>query len=45
MFLGQIFVKKTKNDSEHFKKRQNRSKNEIRKIMVKSRNDVKSDCF
>ena len=30
---------------EHFLKRQNRSKNKIRKITVKSRNDVKSACF
>ena len=29
----------------HFLKRQNRSKNKIRKITVKSRNDVKSACF
>ena len=28
-----------------FLKRQNRSKNKIRKITVKSRNDVKSACF
>ena len=30
---------------KHFQKRQNRSKNKIRKITVKSRNDVKSACF
>ena len=30
---------------KHFLKRQNRSKNKIRKITVKSRNDVKSACF
>ena len=30
---------------KHFLKRQNRSKNKIRKISVKSRNDVKSACF
>ena len=30
---------------KHFLKRQNRSKNKIRKISVKSRNDVKSVCF
>ena len=30
---------------EHLLQRQNRSKNKIRKIMVKSRNDVKSACF
>ena len=30
---------------KHFLNRQNRSKNKIRKITVKSRNDVKSACF
>ena len=30
---------------KHFLKRQNRSKSKIRKITVKSRNDVKSACF
>ena len=30
---------------KYFLKRQNRSKNKIRKITVKSRNDVKSACF
>ena len=30
---------------KHLLKRQNRSKNKIRKITVKSRNDVKSACF
>ena len=30
---------------KHFLKRQNRPKNKIRKITVKSRNDVKSACF
>ena len=30
---------------EHFLKRQNRSKNKIRKITVKSQNDVKNACF
>ena len=30
---------------KHFLKRQNRSKNKIRKITAKSRNDVKSACF
>ena len=30
---------------KHFMKRQNRSKNKIRKITVKSRNDVKNACF
>ena len=45
MFLGQIFAKNAKNDPKHFLKHQKRSKNKIRKITVKSRNDVKSVCF
>ena len=45
MFLGQIFAKNAKMTLKHFLKRQNRSKNKIRKITVKSRKDVKSDCF
>ena len=46
MFLGQIFAKKTRKMTlKHFLKRQNRSRNKIRKISVKSRNDVKSACF
>ena len=45
MFLGQIFTKNAKNDPKHFLKRQNRSKSKIRKITIKSRNDVKSACF
>ena len=45
MFIGQIFAKNAKNDPKNFLKRQNRSKNKIRKITVKSRNDVKSVCF
>ena len=45
MFLGQIFAKNAKNDPKHFLKHQNRSKYKIRKITVKSRNDVKSACF
>ena len=45
MFLGQIFTKNAKNDPKTLLKRQNRSKNKIRKITVKSRNDVKSACF
>ena len=45
MFLGQIFAKNAKNDTKTLLKRQNRSKNKIRKITVKSRNDVKSPCF
>ena len=44
MFLGQIFAKNAKND-KRLLKNQNRSKNKIRKITVKSRNDLKSDCF
>ena len=45
MFLGQIFAKNAKNDPITLLKRQNRSKNKIRKITVKCRNDVKSACF
>ena len=45
MFLGQIFAKNAKNDPKTLLKRQNRSKNKIRKITVKSRNDLKSACF
>ena len=45
MFLGQIFSKNAKNGPKTLLKRQNRSKNKIRKITVKSRNDVKSACF
>ena len=45
MFLGHIFAKNAKNGPKHFLKHQNRSKNKIRKITVKSRNDVKNACF
>ena len=45
MFLGQIFAKNAKMTIKHFLKHPNRSKNKIRKITVKSRNDVKSACF
>ena len=46
MFLGQIFAKKRKKMTlKHFCKRWNRSRNKIRKITVKSRNEVKSACF
>ena len=45
MFLGQIFAKNAKNVPKTLKKRQNRSKNKIRKISVKSRNDMTSACF
>ena len=45
MFLGQIFAKNVKNGPKTFLKRQNWSKNKIRKITVKSRNDVKNACF
>ena len=37
--------KNAKNDPITLLKRQSRSKNKIRKITVKSRNDVKSACF
>ena len=45
MFLGQIFAKNAKNDPKTLFEASNRSKNKIRKITVKSRNDVKSACF
>ena len=45
VFSGQIFAKNAKNDPKTLLKRQNRSKNKIRKITVKSRNDLKSACF
>ena len=46
MFLGQIFAKKReKLTLKLFLKHQNRSKNKIRKITVKSRNDVKKCLF
>ena len=38
MFLGQIFAKNAKKDPKTLLKRQNRSKNKIRKITVKSQN-------
>ena len=45
MFLGQIFAKNAKNEPKTLFEVSNRSKNKIRKITVKSRNDVKSTCF
>ena len=45
MLLGQIFAKNAKNDSKTLFEASNRSKHKIRKITVKSRNDVKSACF
>ena len=45
MFLGQFFEKNAENDPKTLLKRQNRSKNKIRKITVKSRNDVKNARF
>ena len=45
MFLGQIFAKNAKNDPKTLFEGQNQSKTKIRKITVKSRNDVKSACF
>ena len=46
MFLGVRFSQRTRKIAlKHFLKRQNQSKNKIRKISVKSRNDVKSACF
>ena len=40
-----IFAKNVKMTLKHFLKRQNRSKDKIRKITVKSRNDVKNVRF
>ena len=50
MFLGQIFAKNASNDPKTlfeacFSKFSESAKNKIRKITVKSRNDVKSACF
>ena len=45
MFLGQISQWTRKMTPKLFLKHQNRSKNKIRNITVKSRNDVKSTCF
>ena len=46
MFLGQIYANYAKKKTlKHVLKHQNRSKNQIRKITVQSRNDVKSACF
>ena len=44
--LGQIFAKNAKNDQKTlFEASKSVKKNKIRKITVKSRNDVKSGCF
>ena len=45
MFLGQIFAKNAKNDPKTLFEASESVKNKIRKITVKSRNDVKSACF
>ena len=46
MFLGQIFAKNAKNDPKTlFEESKLVKKITIRKITVKSRNDVKSACF
>ena len=45
MFLGQIFTKNAKNDPKKLFEASKSVKNKIRKITVKSRNDVKSACF
>ena len=45
MFLGQIFAKNAKNDPKTLFEASKSVKNKIRKITVKSRNDVKSACF
>ena len=45
MFLCQIFAKNAKNDPKTLFEASKSVKNKIRKITVKSRNDVKSACF
>ena len=45
MFLGQIFAKNAKNDPNTLSEASKWSKNNLRKITVKSRNEVKSVCF
>ena len=45
MFLGQIFAKNAKNDPNTLFEVLKSVKKQIRKITVKSRNDVKSVCF
>ena len=45
VFRSDFRKEREKMTLEHFLKHQNRSKNKIRKITVKSRNDVKSACF
>ena len=46
MFLGQIFAKNAKNDPKTlFEASKSVKKNKIRKITVKSQNDVKSAFF
>ena len=45
MFVGQNFAKNAKNDPKTLFEASKSVKNKIRKITVKSRNDVKSACF
>ena len=45
MFIGQIFAKNAKNDAKTLFEASESIKNKIRKITVKSRNDVKNACF
>ena len=45
MFLGQIFAKNAKNDPKTLFEASKSVKNKVRKITVKSRNDVKNACF
>ena len=45
MFLSQIFTKNAKNDPKTLFEASKSVKKQIRKITVKSRNDVKSACF
>ena len=45
MFLGQIFARITKTDPKTPFEASESVKNKVRKIMIKSRNIVKSVCF
>ena len=45
MFLGQLFTKNAKNEPKTLFEASKSVKNKIRKITVKSRNEVKSVCF
>ena len=45
MFIGQIFAKNAENEPKTLFEASKSVKNKIRKITVKSRNDMKSACF